>query len=40
MTEVIHRHAAHVHAHMAGREWFENLQLTRKRVENSKGHGA
>ena len=39
MAEVIHRHAAHIHAHMARREWFENLQLTRERVENSKGHG-
>ena len=39
VAEVIHRHAAHIHPHMAWREWFQNLQLTRERVENSKGHG-
>ena len=38
VTKVVHRHATHIHAHMTRREGLENLQLTRKRVVNAKGH--
>ena len=39
VAQVVHRHAADVHAHLARLNGNECFQLTRERVENSQGHG-
>ena len=40
VAQVIHRHAAHIHAHMARFERNEVFQSTRQRVVDTQGHGS
>ena len=39
VAQVVHRHAAHIHAHMAGFERDKFLQVTRQRVVDTERHG-